>query len=220
MDSATAFRLTELLCARLCHELISPVSAVNNGLELVGDGNTDIFAEALGLLRRSAGEASRRLQFYRLAFGQAAGLDTSGGVAAARQLASGLFDGGKIHLDWPEGDLDSSIRLGKPAAKLLLNMVALAGEALPRGGTIAVRITPGGKRAEAEVSATGTGAGLRDEMRAAIDPTARVDSLDPRTVQGYFTARLADQLAAEFALDESQSDAVCLRARLALVDLG
>ena len=68
-------RILEFLCSHLCHELISPVTAVNNGLELMAEGDSAHIEEALGLVRQSAAEASRKLQFYRLAYGQAAGFE-------------------------------------------------------------------------------------------------------------------------------------------------
>lgn len=214
MHAGSDFKLTELLSSRLCHELIGPLAAVNNGLELLSEGDPSLVNETLGLVRRSAGAAGRRLQFYRVAYGRAAGPDPAPGLASARELAKGLLQGGKIALDWPEGDDERSLPLTNESVKLLLNMIALGVEALPRGGRLSVRIggVPGAMTAG--VTASGAGAGLKDEMRAAMAETADVGALDPRTVQAYFTARLAARLGADLALDESEPDTTRLSARL------
>ncbi len=218
MHAGSDFKLIELLCSRLCHELISPVTAVNNGLELFCEGDPNLFNEALGLVRQSAGEASRRLQFYRLAYGPAAGAESATRLATARELAKGLLQGGKIGLDWPEGDEERSLPVTSESVKLLLNMIALGAEALPRGGRLSVRIGGVPGAATAGVTATGAGAGLKEEIRAAMAETVEIGSLDPRTVQAYFTARLAARLGAELALEEPQPGTTHLSARLPAVE--
>jgi histidine phosphotransferase ChpT len=218
MHAGSDFKLIELLCSRLCHELISPVTAVNNGLELFCEGDPNLFNETLGLVRQSAGEASRRLQFYRLAYGPAAGAESAPGLPTARELAKGLLQGGKIGLDWPEGDEERSLPVTSESVKLLLNMIALGVEALPRGGRLSVRIGGVPGAATAGVTVTGAGAGLKEEMRAAMAETVEIGSLDPRTVQAYFTARLAARLGAELALEEPQPGTTHLSARLPVVE--
>lgn len=214
MNAEPDFRLVELLCSHLCHELISPVAAVNNGLELVGDGDPDIIEEAIGLIRQSAEQASRRLQFYRVAYGRAAGVDAGGGLAIACELAHALLQDSKIGLDWPEGELERTLPVTKQSVRLILNMIALAAEALPRGGRLSVRITGDPDAPQADVTATGTDAGLKEEVRAAMAETAQVESIDPRTIQAYFTARLAEGLGAGLAVDQTESDTARLSARL------
>lgn len=214
MHAGSDFKLTELLSSRLCHELIGPLAAVNNGLELLSEGDPSLVKETLGLVRRSAGAAGRRLQFYRVAYGCAAGPDSAPGLATARELAKGLLEGGKIGLDWPEGDEERSLPLTSESVKLLLNMIVLGVEALPRGGSLSVRVGSVRGATTAGVTAIGAGAGLKDEMRLAMAETADVGALDPRTVQAYFTARLAARLGADLALDESEPDTTRLSARL------
>jgi histidine phosphotransferase ChpT len=214
MDAGTDFRLIELLCSHLCHEVINPVTAVNNGLELLGQGDPASLGDAVALTCQSAASASRCLQFYRLAYGEAAGFEAVAGLATARQLAAGLFEGSKIGLDWPVGHPDPPLPVTKQSVKLLLNMIALAGEALPRGGTLSVRIGGGPGAVRAEVTAAGPTARLRDELCAAMAETAEAASLEPRTVQAYFTARLAETLRVGLALDQEEADIVRLSAGL------
>jgi histidine phosphotransferase ChpT len=211
MDRGIDHRIVELLASHLCHEIISPVTAVNNGLELIAGGDSDLVAEAMGLMRQSAAEASRKLQFYRLAYGQAAGFEGGRGLAQARELCEGLLKGGKISLSWAEKDV-GPVAVDKLAVKLLVNVIALAREALPRGGTINVALV-GPSPVRAEVSATGTGARLSPEAAAAMAKGADVASLTPRTVQAFLVAWLAQRIGAGLAV-ETGADRVTLTASL------
>src|SRR5262245_14012335 len=94
-------RFAELLCSRLCHDLVSPIGAINNGVELLeefGGGGSD---EAMGLIASSGRQAARRLQFYRVAFGLA-GSQVVQSVGDVRSLLTGMLEGGKVTLEWDE----------------------------------------------------------------------------------------------------------------------
>lgn len=211
MDRDSTHRITELLCSHLCHELISPVTAVNNGLELMGAGG-GVDAEAIELTRHSAAEASRRLQFYRLAYGQAAGFDAARGLADARDLSKGLMAGSKIALEWADADA-AGAEIGKAGVKLLVNLVALAREALPRGGTIKVAVG-GPPKLACTVAAKGAGARLTDEIKAAMAEGAAVEELTPRTVHAYLVAAGARRLGAGLGIDFETADRVVFRVSL------
>ena len=101
MDSKIELRVLELLCSRLCHDLISPVKAVNNGIELLADHADDMSADIRDLLTLSAGTAAARLQFYRIAYGLGGQNAAPVGLPEAGRLAQGLLEDGKIELDWP-----------------------------------------------------------------------------------------------------------------------
>ncbi|MGB8274136.1 MAG: histidine phosphotransferase family protein [Alphaproteobacteria bacterium] len=208
MNESPEFSIAEALCSHLCHELISPITAVNNGLELLGEDESGMAADALELVRHSALEASRRLQFYRLAYGQATGFETDPGFKAARALAQGLLANGKIALDWAPGD--GRLQPGRDGAKLALNMVALARDALPRGGAVVVTAANQGAHIAISVLAKGPGAGLKDEMRAAM--TAEPSAVGPRTVQAYLTAHLAQGLGTRLTVGAAEGDGVLMTA--------
>ena len=152
-----------LLCSRLCHDLLSPVGALNNGIELIAD-ETDpqVREQCIGLLGDSARTTAGKLKFFRLAFGAASGFGEAVALHEIRSAVEGLFPpGGKLELQWMAGGES----LPKPAAKLLLNLVMLAGEALPRGGTLAIG---------AEQGSDGTEIAVRGEgSRITFDPTIR-----------------------------------------------
>jgi histidine phosphotransferase ChpT len=206
MSGTIAFRVLELLNARLCHELVSPIGAINNGVELLDDDDPDFFRDAIKLIGQSARKAGQRLQFYRFAYGTAM---TSSGAAAGsgRELAVGLLEGGKVQCEWsPE-----AVTLPVDWQRLACNMLVLGAEVLPRGGRVTVRPARQGSSG-VDVEAEGEGVNLTPELRAALDAAALVDQLTSRTVHAYFTACLARELGAALALVEVQVQRAVFRA--------
>jgi len=190
------FRVLELLASRLCHELISPVGAINNGVELLTDGDAGFVQDATALIGQSARRAAMRLQFYRFAYG-AGGV--GGGAPDAKALVAGILEGGKVRCDWP-AEFDA---LPPPWQKLVCNLTLLTAEILPRGGTVTLA------RAGNGVSATAAGEALNltPELKAALAPAADVATLTARTVQAYFTARYAEHVGATLTLAATEKSA-------------
>lgn len=215
MSSTIEFRVLELLCSRLCHDLISPVTAVNNGMELMAEDSGDMTGDIRDLISSSAAVASNRLQFYRIAYGLGGQSAAPVGLAEAGRLARGLTEDGKVSLDWPDGSGDGDDSgLSRATMKLLLNLVLLGIEALPRGGMVSVAVI-GDPPAELAVTASGVGSRLHDESIAALAPGTSVEDLSARSVQAYFVRHMAGQQGAELALEPGVADALTLRLRLA-----
>jgi histidine phosphotransferase ChpT len=129
----SALDLAALLCSRLCHDLISPVGAIINGLEVMEeDKDEETKTFALELIKRSAGQASAKLQFCRLAFGASGSVGAQIELGDAEKAARGLFEDGKTTLAW---NLPRAL-VAKNRAKLLLNMLLVASATIPRGGTL------------------------------------------------------------------------------------
>jgi len=200
------FRVLELLNARLCHELVSPIGAINNGVELLDDDDPDFVRDAIKLIGQSARKAGQRLQFYRFAYGTSASASGSS-VGSGRELAIGLLEGGKVRCDWSA----EAATLPPDWQRLACNMLVLAVEALPRGGTVQVRPLREGASG-IEVTAEGEAINLSPEMRAALDPKGGVEQLTSRTVHAYFTAHLALQLGAGLTLAEAEPARALFRA--------
>jgi histidine phosphotransferase ChpT len=189
MAEAVDPRLIELLCARLCHDLVGPVSAVGNGVELVTEFGEEMRGEALGLIAQSASEASRRLQYFRVAFGSAAGADGRAiPLAEARQRAIGLPLGGKVRLDWPEVAPGTPLELSRPELKLLLNLLLLAVDAASGNGTVHVCVAPSEGHAF-ELVAESPRADLNDDVAAALAGT--LEGANPRTAVAAYARVLA-----------------------------
>ena len=186
MTIALDLRAVELLCSRLCHDLVSPVGAISNGVELLTEMGPD--DEALALVGQSAQAAATRLKFYRVAYG-AAGADLPPGEL--HDLMTALLQDRHVSLSWAAA---APLPHGAAGRKLALNMMALAVEALPRGGSVHVTSTV--SPTSIAVSADGVGAALPEGAEAALGGTLDVEALTARTVQAYFTGRLAASMGA------------------------
>jgi histidine phosphotransferase ChpT len=193
-------RLLELICARLCHDLVGPVSAISNGVELVTEFGEDMRGEALALIAQSASEAARRLQFFRVAFGSAAGADgRSIPLAEARARAVGLPLGGRVSLEWPEPPAGSDPELPRAALKLLLNLFLIAVDAAVGNGTVRVRV---GGTADAlfELTAEGARANLADDVRQALDGRLTAAEATPKTAVAIHSRVLATEAGVAVAI--------------------
>jgi histidine phosphotransferase ChpT len=179
-DNALDMTLIELISSRICHDLVGPVGAVNAGAELMGeDGVAD--DEALALMRKSGLEAARRLQLFRLAFGRAG---NSVDAMSMRDAAFQTYEAeGKVKLDWPDLGIDPS------QGRIVLNLVMLAREALPFGGSISVARESG----KIAVIAEGKRAALRPEVMNVLEKEVSADALDPRTVHAFFVRNLTNR---------------------------
>jgi histidine phosphotransferase ChpT len=196
MELKIDMRVAELLASRLCHDLVGPIGAVGNGMELMMDESFGMADDAMALAAKSAEQASTLLQFYRLAYGMA-GRRHGGDLGPVRTLAASFLTHSKTELDWPAEPAPEGLPDG--TVKMLLNLIALAAEALPRGGTVGVAVSRGGGGLRLEVTAVGADAGLREETRAGMAEDAAVDDLTPRNVHGHFTQQLAKRLGGRLA---------------------
>jgi len=195
-------RLAQLLCTRMCHDLAGPVGAVVNGAELLA-GDAAFAAEASALLGESAHAASARVKFFRAALGWNGG-NLSGGHAArdllAHYIAAVASAASAPELVW---DNDGAHDMASEGLQLLLNLGLLAFECLPRGGRISVTAS-----AYLEVVAEGRGVALREGVAEALSLDGQ--NLTPKSVQAYYTARLAGELGGRVTL-EVFPDRVALR---------
>lgn len=204
-------RVAQLMCSRLCHDLVGPAGAVNAGVEFLDEANGND-AGALALVSSSGRHVTHRLAFFRVAFGFAGGADGALSLAEARGLADRMLLGGRVDLDWPLTDADTQTPQPLDTIRLVLCQVLLAADALPRGGRIEVRFAERRQGLEARVSAIGRDAGVGDDLLAAIGPDASPDELTARTVHGYYAARLAERLATAIRIENKQPDKCTLAA--------
>jgi len=183
--------LAALLCSRVCHDVISPVGAVANGLEVLEDEDDEAMREvAFDLVRRSARQASAKLQFCRLAFGASGSQGSNIDLGEAGDIARLFVGEEKVKLDW------QAPRENRPKleVKLLLNMMLVAMSTIPRGGV--VEITAIGEALMAR--SRGQAARINDKLAQVLDGTLPLEEIDARLVQPYYMRRLAGE--AGFAL--------------------
>lgn len=198
--AVTALDLGALLCSRVCHDVISPVGAIVNGLEVLEDeGAADMRDVALDLIAKSARQASARLQFTRLAFGAAGSAGARLDLGDAEQVVRPVIEDGRTRVEWT---LPREL-LPKNRVKLLLNLVLLAVATIPRGGTIKVSGTGEGDAMGFVLTSTGTSARIPGAVEALAAGAAPEGGLDAHSVQPFYTGMLARDcgLAIRFALD-------------------
>ena len=191
-----------LLVSRVCHDLVSPVGAVVNGLEVLED-ETDLAmrADALRLVAASAEQAAARLQFARIAFGAAGSAGAELDLAEVGRIMAALLKGGKVELVW---NVDS-VNWPKDWAKLLMNAVLAAADCLPRGGRLVVENSK--EAPEPAFRIVGSGAVVRlssESERALLGESS--DTLDGRSIQPYLTSQLAKSLNAKFSATASPGE--------------
>lgn len=185
-----------LLVSRVCHDLVSPVGAVVNGLEILADERDPAMrADALKLVTSSADQAAARLQFARIAYGAAGSAGATLDLTELGRVVGGLLSGGKIALEW------NAANTGWPKdwAKLLMNAVVIAAESLPRGGQIRVETSPEGSAPRFRIQATGQGARVLDEIQRALRGES-AGPVDGRSIQPFLTHKLAQSLNAALTL--------------------
>ncbi len=192
--------LAALLCSRVCHDVISPVGAIANGLEVLeSEKDPDMRGFAMDLIKKSTGVASARLQFCRLAFGAAGSAGASIDTGDAEGVARGLVGDDKIKLVWSA----TRALLPKNKVKLILNMVLIASQTIPRGGVVEVTIEGVDNETSLRVTASGTNAKFQSHTPhlLACEPENGVDA---HGIQAYYTGLVAKE--AHLALSTRAED--------------
>jgi histidine phosphotransferase ChpT len=184
MSAMLDMRVVEMLTARLCHDLTGPIAALGNGAEMLADEDPNFAAEVARLIADSAVQAASRLRFYRFAYGFGGDGATAGD--APSEIAAGFFAATTIACDYP-----ASVRL-LPLSwqKLACNLLLVAADGLPSGGTLALNASAAGIVLEA----VGVAAALPSELLASMSSTIPAAALTPRTIQAHFAALLASGL--------------------------
>jgi len=184
-----ALDLAALLCSRVCHDLISPAGAIVNGLEVLEEKDSDEETKtfALDLIKRSARTASARLQFCRLAFGAAGSANAQIDLGNAQAMARGFIEDDKTKLTW---NLPHAL-LPKNRVKLLLNMLIIAGQTIPRGGTLTVDPVGEGETMGFRISASSLNARVPHAVPALLEGVSENGSIDAHAVQPFYAGLLA-----------------------------
>ena len=187
-SSIEALDLAALLCSRVCHDLISPVGAIVNGIEVLEEEKDESTKEfALDLIKRSAATASAKLQFCRIAFGAAGSAGAQIDLGDAEKIARGFLEDDKTKIDW---NLPRAL-LAKNRVKLLLNMLVIAGQAIPRGGKVMVDPLGAGDNLGFKVSAAGTNAKIPPAVPPLLTGELGGETVDAHRIQPFYAGLLA-----------------------------
>jgi len=207
-----AVDLASLLCSRLCHDLMSPVGALNNGLELLADErDPDMRDKCLELLGESARASANKLKFFRLAFGAAGGFGESVDTKEAHAALEGVFGPERrIELGWMVG----GEKLPKGAVKLLLNLALLAGDALVRGGRLDVGAEHSDGQIELVIRAEGGRILLDPAFRDVLLNGASNGEVEPRAAGAWLAHSLAAEAGGSIQLSDPEADVLLIGATL------
>jgi histidine phosphotransferase ChpT len=190
------------------------VGAIANGVELLSQGTGAPDTEVVGLIGDSARVASARLQFFRAALGTASALSQSNPFDEARRLAAALFAGSRATLDWPQGGSALESAVGRIAVRIALNLVAIAQDALPRGGTVRVAANLADGWLSYVVSARGAETRIAADVHAALEGRLALSELGPRTIVAYLAERLTQAGGGRLRVASPSPEAVDFVSRL------
>jgi histidine phosphotransferase ChpT len=178
--------LAALISSKICHDVINPVGAIHNGLEILDeDSDADAQRYALEMIRNVTAQASARLQFARFAYGAAGSAGAMIDLGMAAEVTRGFVGNSKHKLIWP----NAAGMMSKDKVKLLLNLISAALTALPRGGEIVVAVTGPLEMPAFRISCRGTSA--RPPQYLTDFLAGNPPAIDSLTIQAYYTARLA-----------------------------
>ncbi len=196
-------KFSALMCSRLCHDLASPLSAINNGVEML-ETETDpsLIRQINSLIEQSATQTTNRLQFYRLAFGAAGGFGSEIGLDQAKAAMAAYFGDQKIELEF-----DPEQRTGSPAVvKLLMNLALTAGETIIRGGKLVIEIEDQAAGRRFALRAEAEKIKLHGTIAGALAGKLPVDELDPKSIPAALAAEIARTLGTSIEITD-QSEA-------------
>ena len=202
--------LASLLCSRLCHDLMSPVGALNNGVELLADEtDPDMREKCLELLADSARASANKLKFFRLAFGAAGGFGEAIDTHEAQAALEGLFGPERrIEVGWSVAEN----KLPKGAVKLLLNLGLLAGDALVRGGRLDVGAENRDGELELAIRAEGPRILLDPALRETLATGGSGGTVEPRAAAAWLAHSLAAEAGGSIRISDPSSDVLMIGA--------
>lgn len=206
--SIDSLDLAALLCSRVCHDLISPVAALVNGLEVMEDDkDAETQKLAIDLIKKSVGQASARLQFCRIAFGAAGSAGAQIDLTDAQKVARNFLEDDKTKLAW---NLPPAL-LPKNRVKLLLNMLVIGAQTIPRGGNLTVDAVGQGETMGFRITAAGANARVGPAV-ASLLAGAPAEGVDAHAIQPFYTGLLAKACGLTVTA-ASEGEAVVVSAR-------
>lgn len=180
--------LSALLCSRVCHDVISPVGAIVNGLEVLAEEKDASMRDfALELIGKSARTASARLQFARLAFGASGSAGASIDTGDAEQVAKGFLNDDKVKLSWS----GPRLLMPKNRVKLLLNLLMTGASCIPRGGSLDCVIEGDGEQPVFTISAQGKNGRIPHGVEASLAGMPENGTVDSHSIQPYYAGLVA-----------------------------
>lgn len=200
-----------LLCSRLCHDLVSPVGAINNGLEILADEKDPSMRDAvMDLVEKSTRQTSNKLQFFRLAFGAAGGFSAQLDVRECQKAVEAILDGSRVSLDWQV----PAISVSKSEVKVLLNLALIVAESMIRGGVMSISMTEEDGAHVIVVRGDGERVIVQAPVKAALEGALDEEDLEPRAAPAYLAHMVAIEAGGNTFVTELGDKTVELRAKM------
>jgi len=200
LKELSSLDLAALVASRVCHDIISPVGAITNGLEVLDEeGSEDMREFAMDLIRKSARQASAKLQFARLAFGAAGSAGAEIDLGDAQGVATGFMENEKSELDW---QVERHL-MPKNLVKLLLNLILIANQCVPRGGVIKVSMSGDPAAPEFSLEANGLNPRIPLGMQETLSGQ-EPERIDAHSVQPIYTVLLARESGIKLAIEKEE----------------
>ena len=209
MSNKIQLQVAELMCSRLCHDLISPISAINNGIELMNENDEGIIDSSIELLGTSAKQALDRLSFYRVAFGLAG----AGAIISWNEIRNILeifAAERKTTIVWTREPQPPDENISHILAKLVVNVVYLAMECLPRGGVISVDNLEQKAPEPIVVRLEGPKCNLRDDVQSGLTPDLPIEQLSVRNIVAYLATSFAICLEKSLKVRDENSNSIVI----------
>ena len=209
MSNKIQLRVAELMCSRLCHDLISHIRAINNGVELMNENDEGIIDSSIELLGTSAKQALDRLSFYRVAFGLAGG----GAIISWNEIRNILeifAAERKTTIVWTREPQQPDENISQILAKLVVNVVYLAMECLPRGGVISVDNLEQKAPEPIVVRLQGPKCNLRDDVQSGLIPDLPIEQLSVRNIVAYLATSFAICLEKSLKVRDENSNSIVI----------
>lgn len=201
--------LAAMLCGRVCHDLISPISALTTALEVLDDeDNADMHDHAIDLIKLSARKASAQLQFLRLAFGSGSSAPSVVALEVLKTLTAGIYDDSKHEISW-NSNVDG---VDKTGARLILNMIMLSVSTVPLGGSLTININQGAQL-DMSIVANGRKARIPEAVSLPLAGQSPEDGFDGKSIQSFYAMLMAREQGGRITV-ELNDDVTTLQAVL------
>jgi histidine phosphotransferase ChpT len=210
MTSRDKMKFAELLCSKLCHDLISPIGAINNGLEFLTEDSNDMLDDATKLIASSARQASDRLTYFRMALG-VGGSDDTVAFEPVLNLVENLALEKKLGIVWVNIQTYVHSNISKLSGKLLLNLALIAFDCLPRGGNVEITIGSNSKFLDLVITVDGDKCNLRDDVKLGLSTKFDTESLTIRNVLAFYCANLVISCQKTLWLEEESPSRIIFR---------
>ncbi len=203
--------LAALVCSRLCHDLVSPVGAISNGIEILAEENDpDMRAQTLAMLEDSAEIATAKLQFFRLAFGAGGGFGATLDLREAERTVRAFLGRGRTAIEWTSDLAEAP----KDIVKTLLNLALVVGEGLVRGGTLAITIQKSAAEISLVIKADGKRFIVSDKMQSALAGELNPSDLEPKIIPAYIAYSISQTLSGKIDVPRINDTGITITASL------